>query len=268
MRLVCATALVAAMGASAHADPHEWIDDTVETVLEAPMAGGHLSVEKRSMIYQSGYLYVALTAEYRPAHGIARRTLLAEGPTMCDEVKRVGASLVVEICTERFADTREVTPWRLDRATGRFIAGRPHQRSPYAEQARKLVIDLRDGRTGTLAAIDRLGDSPDGQASITWWWDAQRFIADWPAISHAASPAAARRLVEPHMKHLLFLDDNGDPALRAALDADLRVVPRCNGSRVGGPRRLEPYVTRAIALLRAGDADERALADAAIAATR
>ena len=268
--IALAAALVVALApATAAADPHQWIDDEVTFPLDAPLAGGHLTVEKRAMVYGSGYVYTALTAVYRPPRGPERRTLLAEGPTMCSDVRRAGESLVVEMCVERFGDTREVVTWRLDRATGRFVAGRPRTRSPYAEQARAILADLRAGREArALAALERLGDAPDGQWSITWWWSAQRLLADWPSIARAR-PADARRRLVPHLQRLLAPDDTGAPSLRAAFDADLTAIPRTGDGasfRVGGPRRLRPILTRAIALLRAGDADQAALAVAVAAA--
>lgn len=257
---------IALSHAPAHADPHQWIDDQVRDVVDVPFAGGRLAVEKRTMLYGSGYLYVALTAIYRPSRGPWRRTLLAEGPTMCSDARVVGASLVVETCLERFSDLRETIRWRFDRTTGRFIAGRPRVRSPYAEQARAIVDDLRAGReTRAAAALARLGDSPDGQATITWWWSAQRLLAAWPSIARAR-PAEARRRLAPHVERLLARDDSGDPSVRTALDADLSDVPRCSPFRVAGPRRLAPIVPRVVALLRAGDADHVALADALVRA--
>lgn len=269
---VVAVALTGGGGAlapvPAAADPHQWIDDQVTFPIDTAFAGGHLAIEKRAMIYLSGYLYTALTAVYRSARGPERRTLLAEGPTMCSDVRVDGRTLVVEMCVERFGDAREVVVWRFDPATGRFVAGRPRVRSPYAEQARAIVADLRAGREPRArAALDRLGDTPDGHGSITWWWSAQRLVADWPAISRAR-PAEARRRLVPHLRRLLESDDAGEPSLRVALEADLSRVPRTGSGRVGGPRRLRPIVTRAIARLRAGDADQAALAAAATAAMR
>lgn len=282
MRLLARVVLVAVLGATvsssvAHADPHQWIDDEVTDLVDTRLAGGHLRVEKRSMIYGSGYLYTALTAVYRPARGHERRTLLAEGPTMCSGARQSGSFLVVEMCTERFGDTREVVTWRLDRATGRFIAGRPSYRSPYAERARGIVDDLRAGRESrALAALDDLGNSPDGHAEITWWWSAQRLVADWPAITRAR-PADARKRLAPHIQRLLAVGDAGEISIHDALAADLTAVPRCGYEDVGGghrafrvrgPRKLEPMVKRAIALLGTGDADEVALAAALAAALR
>ncbi|MBL8623100.1 MAG: hypothetical protein JNK64_17420 [Myxococcales bacterium] len=256
--------------APAAADLVAWVDDVAEPAIDAPVAGGHLAVTQRAMPYGSGYQYVQLTAAFDPAHGPRRTTLLFEGPTMCASTIRVGRGVEVAVCTNRFGDTREVTRWRLDRTTGRLVAGAPRWRSPYAEGAQAVLRALYAGRERTAeAALEQLGDSPDGQVSVGWWWAAHRLLAAWSTIARLP-PAAARAALTPHVARLLAPDDDGSPNLVAALAADLRAVPRCSYTdlagrarpfRVVGVRaRLAPVVARVERLLAAGDATQRAQA--------
>ena len=259
-------------GAPAAADLVDWVDDVAAPAIDAPVAGGHLAVTQRAMPYGSGYQYIQLTADFDPAHGPRRTTLLFEGPTMCASAIRAGAGVEVAVCTDRFSDTREVTRWRLDRTTGRLVAGAPRWRSPYAEGAQAVLRALYAGRErAAVAALERLGVTPDGQVTVDWWWTAHRLLAAWSTIARMP-PGAARAALAPHVARLLAPDDDGVPNLVAALAAKLRAVPhygytdhadRARPFRVGGVRaHLAPVLARVERLLAAGDATQRAQAAA------
>jgi hypothetical protein len=230
-------AIVALFAARAAADPMDWTG----AQLQHQTLDNGIVVERRSMNAISGYTQLQLVAVVD-----GTRTVLVENYTMCDTVKPTSGGLVVEICTERYADTVESTRWQLH--GGVLTRGKTQTRSPYLEAARRIVRDLRDGKVKrAVLQHGRLGDLPDGQASIAWWWEAHWLWAE--------RGRGLRRRIE----RILEIEDG----VASLLAADLAHVPRVGIDEVvvqGEPPPIASLLDDAARTLARGSTADRAVA--------
>jgi hypothetical protein len=267
MKLVLALLIVAG---SAAADPHVWSDDTTTVRALGTMPGGTLQIEKREMPYGSGYRFVEQTAVWIGQDGRSLRTVLASGPTNCSDVQWAAPAIVVETCVQRFGDLMASTTWTLDARTGRLRAGMTTYRSPYLDEAQRIVVLLRARRFDEArTALDRLGASPDGQESIEWWWEAHWLIAEGIGNRPRLRTRVARLLEIPGGVELLL--SHGDLAIvpRVSLSTgdDSVDLGAARVSRRRAPA-IGPLLDRAVSVLRGGTNHDRQLANRLARAVR
>ncbi|MDX2086538.1 MAG: hypothetical protein SFX73_01755 [Kofleriaceae bacterium] len=242
-----------------------------EQVLDVPMAGGRLVVEQQvGERHGSGYICRRVTAHVTHDRRTTQ-TVLMQGVVDCVEVRTHRARIEVEECLYARSHDRLVTTWRLDAGSGRLVKAGARYRNPYEDGARSIVTDLYAGRGDVArAALETLGDSPDGQSDVCWWWDAHRFLAAWPEIQRNAAhdPDAARALLVPYaLSFLARCGARDGTTAYLASNHDLRVIPDCtvgdeDPCTVNVPAAAldEPF-HRAVVLLRGGGTLDWILAD-------